>query len=167
MLLCCVRIFYRIALALNRFIKLLLPKKFYDIAFGKLRILIIEYRDARHKKQELESLTFSKKINNSQDFYSLYNWDNEINIPFNPPPLVSIIVPNFNHAAYLRERLDSIYNQTYSNYEVLLLDDCSTDDSQAILMEYANKYRDKTITVFNKENSGKVFEQWKSLKQTF
>lgn len=75
-------------------------------------------------------------------------------------PLVSVIVPNFNHAPYLRERLDTIYNQTYPNFEVILLDDCSTDDSRDILNEYAQKYPDITRTAFNDANAGKVFLQW-------
>ena len=53
---------------------------------------------------------------------------------------VSVIVPNYNHARYLRQRLDSIYNQTYQNFDVILLDDCSTDSSREILNEYAQKY---------------------------
>ncbi len=76
-------------------------------------------------------------------------------------PLVSIIVPNYNHGAYLRERLDSIYSQTYGNYEVILLDDCSTDDSRDILREYGEKHPDTTRLAFNEKNSGNVFAQWK------
>lgn len=87
-------------------------------------------------------------------------WAGEKRIPFVTKPLVSIIVLNSNHARFLRERLDSIYNQTYQNYEVILLDDGSTDDSREILMQYANRYPDKTITDFNDVNSGKAFEQW-------
>ena len=75
-------------------------------------------------------------------------------------PLVSVIVPNFNHAPYLRERLDTIYSQTYPNFEVILLDDCSTDDSRDILNEYAQKYSDITRVAFNDVNAGKVFLQW-------
>lgn len=75
-------------------------------------------------------------------------------------PLVSVIVPNFNHAPYLRERLDTIYSQTYPNFEVILLDDCSTDDSRDILNEYAQKYSDITRVAFNEVNAGKVFLQW-------
>lgn len=75
-------------------------------------------------------------------------------------PLVSVIVPNYNHAPYLRERLDTIYSQTYPNYEVILLDDCSTDDSREILTEYAEKYSDITRISFNEVNAGKVFLQW-------
>lgn len=76
-------------------------------------------------------------------------------------PKVSIIVPNFNHAKYLQKRLDSIYGQTYRNVEVILLDDCSIDESVAILSDYAKRYPDKTICRFNEANSGGVFNQWK------
>lgn len=74
--------------------------------------------------------------------------------------LVSVIVPNFNHAPYLRQRLESIYNQTYKNFEVILLDDASTDDSQEILNEFYEKHEDNTRTIFNEKNSGGVFNQW-------
>jgi glycosyltransferase involved in cell wall biosynthesis len=75
-------------------------------------------------------------------------------------PLVSVIVPNYNHAPYLRARLDAIYGQTYDHIEVILLDDCSTDGSLAILEEYAQRHPDKTRLVANRENSGGVFRQW-------
>ncbi|MDP5238451.1 glycoside hydrolase family 99-like domain-containing protein [Uliginosibacterium sp. 31-16] len=77
-----------------------------------------------------------------------------------PLPKVSVIVPNYNHAAYLRRRLDSIYQQTYTNIEVLLLDDCSTDQSRDVLTEYADRYPDVTTQLFNHQNSGSVFRQW-------
>jgi glycosyltransferase involved in cell wall biosynthesis len=76
-------------------------------------------------------------------------------------PKVSIIVPNFNHAKYLMDRLDSIYGQSYGNVEVILLDDCSSDESAEILHDYAKKFPDKTICQFNETNSGGVFNQWK------
>lgn len=54
-------------------------------------------------------------------------------------PLVSILVPCFNGAAFLRESLDSILAQTYANIEVILLDDASTDDTPEIAREYAGR----------------------------
>ena len=39
-------------------------------------------------------------------------------------PLISVIIPNFNHAPYLKQRIDSVLSQTYDNLEVILLDDC-------------------------------------------
>lgn len=76
-------------------------------------------------------------------------------------PKVSVIVPNFNHAAYLVDRLDSIYNQSYGNFEVILLDDCSSDQSTDILRSFAQRYPKNTICIFNETNSGGVFNQWK------
>ncbi|MEN3322525.1 glycosyltransferase family 2 protein [Mariniflexile soesokkakense] len=74
-------------------------------------------------------------------------------------PLISVIVPNYNHELFLRERLDSIFNQTYPNFEVILLDDCSTDNSQSILLEYA-KNPNVSHCILNKTNSGNTFIQW-------
>lgn len=76
-------------------------------------------------------------------------------------PLISIIVPNYNHADYLSLRLDSIYSQTYQNFEVILLDDASTDSSADVLTHYQLAHPDNTTLVINKENSGGVFHQWK------
>jgi hypothetical protein len=69
-----------------------------------------------------------------------------------------VVVPNYNHARYLRKRIDSVLGQTYQDFEVILLDDCSTDNSREILALYAG---DRRVTVeFNAENSGSVFKQW-------
>lgn len=75
-------------------------------------------------------------------------------------PKVSVIVPNYNHAAHLPRRLDSIFAQDYPNYEVILLDDCSTDDSRKILAAYQQRFPDRTRCFFNTQNSGGVFHQW-------
>jgi glycosyltransferase involved in cell wall biosynthesis len=56
-------------------------------------------------------------------------------------PLVSILVPSFNGAPWLREALDSLLAQTYPNIEILLLDDASTDDTAAIAGEYDGRIR--------------------------
>lgn len=74
-------------------------------------------------------------------------------------PLVSVIVPNYNHEKYLKQRLDSIFNQTYENFEVILLDDCSTDNSRAILSEYAENPK-VSHCIFNQINTGNTFVQW-------
>ena len=76
-------------------------------------------------------------------------------------PKVSVILPNFNHEKYLPERLESIYGQTYDNVEVILLDDCSADESVTILSDYAARYPGRTVCGFNEVNSGGVFNQWK------
>lgn len=74
-------------------------------------------------------------------------------------PLVSVIVPNYNHAPYLRQRFDSIFGQTFQDFEVIILDDCSTDNSREIIEEYRNKPQVSHI-VYNETNSGSPFKQW-------
>ena len=73
-------------------------------------------------------------------------------------PTVSVVVPNYNHAPFLRQRIDTILGQTYQDFELILLDDCSTDDSRAILSEYADNARVRLE--FNDANSGSPFKQW-------
>jgi glycosyltransferase involved in cell wall biosynthesis len=74
-------------------------------------------------------------------------------------PLVSVIVPNYQHEDFLRERLDSIFDQEFQDFELILMDDCSSDGSVRILEEYASK-RPGTRLVLNEENSGSPFKQW-------
>ena len=74
------------------------------------------------------------------------------------PPKVSVIVPNYNHSRFLRQRIDSILRQTFQDFELILLDDCSTDDSRSILSSYASDSR--VHLDFNEKNSGNTYKQW-------
>jgi glycosyltransferase involved in cell wall biosynthesis len=76
-----------------------------------------------------------------------------------PPPLVSVIVPNYRHAAYLPQRIDSILAQTCQDFELILLDDCSPDHSREVLERYRNHPRVSHL-VYNEQNSGSAFRQW-------
>lgn len=67
-------------------------------------------------------------------------------------PIISIIVPVYNTEKYLHRCIDSILGQTYTDFELLLVDDGSTDSSGAICDEYAAK--DPRVRVFHKENGG-------------
>lgn len=75
-------------------------------------------------------------------------------------PKVTVIVPNFNHSNYLVPRLDSIFNQTFQDFEVIILDDCSTDNSVELINYYANQPKVSHILI-NKVNSNSTFSQWK------
>ncbi len=70
------------------------------------------------------------------------------------PLLFSVLVPVYNVAPYLRECVDSVLGQSYQNFELLLVDDGSTDESGAICDEYAAK--DARIRVFHKANGGLI-----------
>lgn len=67
-------------------------------------------------------------------------------------PLVSVIIPVYNSEKYLKECLDSVVNQSFKDFEVLLINDGSTDNSGQICDEYAAK--DNRFRVFQKENGG-------------
>ncbi len=83
-----------------------------------------------------------------------------------PSHKVTAIVPNYNYADFINERIDSILFQTYPVYELIILDDASTDDSVQVIKEklkdIKNSYPDLKVTFLpNKKNSGGcVFSQW-------
>ena len=74
------------------------------------------------------------------------------------PPLVSVVVPNYNHAAYLEQRLFSIFNQSFKDFEVIFLDDASSDNSLAVAELIARKHPMRMLV--NSQNSGTPFAQW-------
>lgn len=67
-------------------------------------------------------------------------------------PLVSIVFTSYNHKEFLKQALDSIVNQTYSNIEIIVVDDCSTDGSQEILLQY--KHLPNINLILSETNSG-------------
>lgn len=73
--------------------------------------------------------------------------------------MISVIVPNYNHSSYLEERLNTVFNQTYQDFEVILLDDNSTDNSVVVLNKYKNHPKVSHIS-FNTKNSGSPFGMW-------
>jgi glycosyltransferase involved in cell wall biosynthesis len=75
-------------------------------------------------------------------------------------PRVSAIVPNYNHAQFLPERLKSIVDQKYENLELIILDDCSSDNSRDVIRDFVASYSGECLVVFNEVNSKNVFAQW-------
>ncbi|MDD5020556.1 MAG: glycosyltransferase family 2 protein [Endomicrobiaceae bacterium] len=67
-------------------------------------------------------------------------------------PTISIVIPVYNVEKYLRQCLDSVVNQTFSDFECICVNDGSTDNSLSILQEYATK--DKRFKIFSTENKG-------------
>lgn len=74
-------------------------------------------------------------------------------------PLVSIIIPNYNHAQFLEQRIESVLNQTYKNIEIILLDDHSNDNSVDIFKRYQHNPYVSNVAL-NTKNSGSPFIQW-------
>ena len=76
--------------------------------------------------------------------------------------LVSIITPSYNTAMFIGETIESVLAQTYSNWELLIVDDCSTDNTD----EVVSLYRDPRIHYFkNTKNSGAAFSRNKALRE--
>ncbi len=69
----------------------------------------------------------------------------------NKKPLVSVIIPVYNTAAYLREAIDSVLAQTFQDFEVILIDDGSTDGSSEIMSEYSDR-----VNIITKRNAGQA-----------
>ena len=68
-------------------------------------------------------------------------------------PLVSVICLCYNHADYVTESLDSVLNQEYKNIEIIIIDDCSTDNSVPVIDEWLQKYP-SILFIKNKTNLG-------------
>lgn len=73
---------------------------------------------------------------------------------------ISVVVPNYNYSQHLPERLNSIFDQEYPIYELIILDDKSTDDSITVTKEILASANRTAKLVENVTNSGSVFKQW-------
>jgi glycosyltransferase involved in cell wall biosynthesis len=78
--------------------------------------------------------------------------------PSSHAPKVSVVIPNYNHARFLEKRIASVLSQTYQNFEVIYLDDASTDDSNQVFERFSNNPRIQGI--YNEVNTGNPFTQW-------
>ena len=65
--------------------------------------------------------------------------------------LISIVLPVYNGERFLRESIDSVLAQTYTNWELLIVDDCSTDNTAAIVHEYVQK--DSRVQYYKNEKN--------------
>lgn len=68
--------------------------------------------------------------------------------------MFSIIVPVYNVEAYIEECLESIYNQTFSEYEVIIVNDGSTDKSLFQIQQFMKKHQDSRFKIYHKDNGG-------------
>jgi len=76
-------------------------------------------------------------------------------VPRNNIPSVSVVMSVYNSDRYLRESVESILNQTFTDFEFIIIDDGSTDDTYGILQEYSNT--DNRVKVVSRENRGLVY----------
>jgi glycosyltransferase involved in cell wall biosynthesis len=75
-------------------------------------------------------------------------------------PKITVIIPNYNHEKFLAKRIDSVLNQTYQDFDIIILDDNSADGSKDVIERYRTNGKVSNI-VYNDTNSGSTFKQWK------
>ncbi|MBF0409574.1 MAG: glycosyltransferase [Candidatus Riflebacteria bacterium] len=76
-----------------------------------------------------------------------------------PDKEISVIIPNYNHAPYLKQRIDSVLNQSFTDFELIILDDFSSDGSREIISLYKEKFPWIQV-VFCEKHSGSPYIQW-------
>lgn len=74
---------------------------------------------------------------------------------------ISAVIPNYNHAEFLEQRLESVLRQTLRPDEVIVLDDASTDTSREVIERYRASHPNLIRVIYNETNSGSVFAQWR------
>jgi len=74
-------------------------------------------------------------------------------------PKLSIIIPNYNHGNYLSQRIQSVLDQTFTDFELIILDDASTDDSVQTINQF-RKHNNRIKYYSSEINSGNTFKQW-------
>lgn len=80
--------------------------------------------------------------------------------------LVSIITPSYNSASFILKTIDSVVKQTYLNWEMIIVDDCSTDNTVEVVNNYIEENDEKRIKVFvNEKNSGAAYSRNRAIRE--
>ena len=75
-------------------------------------------------------------------------------------PMVSICIPVYNGESFLEKTLQSVYWQTFSDYEVIILDNCSTDNTQIIISKFVQDFKFEKITYFKNPTKLNMADNW-------
>ena len=77
--------------------------------------------------------------------------------------LFSILIANYNNGNYIKEAIESVFAQDYSNWEIIIVDDASTDNSREVYAEYGEESR--IHIYYNEENKGVTYTKWRCIEQ--
>ena len=78
-------------------------------------------------------------------------------------PKVTVLVPSYNHASFIRQRIESILNQTYKNFRIVVIDDCSADNSDSIIRSLQMQHGFQYLR--NAQNAGTPFATWEYIQR--
>lgn len=126
---------------------------------------IVEFSSIREKNKNITSiarnyainnLSWSKKISDIYDFLSRTHskYSIELKSLKNPYPLISIIIPCYNQAEFLRDAVKSVIDQSYENWELIIVNDGSIDNTTEVANSLIKENRGKRITLIDQENGG-------------
>lgn len=129
---------------------------------GLIKIILRRFEDVKHILKW--SIVDRSKVQSDTEALEIKNTMTEKEyIEMGGGSLVSIITPCYNSEKYIGEMIRSVLKQTYTNWELLITDDCSTDNSREIVMEYATK--DSRVKLFQlAQNSGAGIARNNSIK---
>lgn len=127
---------------------------------------------------KLGQITDARKI--CRDFYLAFGGSHKLAIIFkksllvpvrkNPLndncPLVSVVIPLYNQKIYLPEAVESVINQSYPKWELIIVNDGSTDDSLAAAHYLAKKYQNYSVRILNHDNKGKGFTRNRGIRES-
>ncbi len=139
-----VKYYYKLLLKLN------------DNGFSFLTSLIISFYDF------YKHISYKSIIKKNIEMQHLINLAKKQQNKKSNDIKLTVVIPNYNYEKYLKERIYSILNQKEKIYEILILDDCSSDNSRKLIDEIYNNLK-KYINikkVYNSKNSGSAFKQW-------
>jgi len=138
---------------------------------GKDAGAVVRFLDVDAAADAIENLIKNEKLRHELGLNArsklLLNHSDDIAVPrilqichstMGSAPLVSVIVPVYNHQQFLKERIESILNQTFRDFELIILDDASTDESYEIAKTY--EWHPAVSVYRNENNSGSPFRQW-------
>ena len=100
----------------------------------------------------IQGYSENRKINIFSSIFTYFNFDNNIIIKYNKYPLISIIIPIYNRSNLIVQCIQSLLNQSYTNLEIIIINDNSTDNTLDQLKQFLSN--DKIIILSNNENYG-------------
>ena len=118
------------------------------------------YLDTNNFARQVCELLDAPVEQNRADVGSLQQYTLDLLHHLNGFPRISVMVPNYNYERHITKRLDTIYYQTFPIYEVIVLDDASSDNSVECIIDYLERTGNDAQVFVNDHNSGSVFRQW-------
>ena len=97
----------------------------------------------------------------SSHSFSLQRYILDLTNQLTKHPRVSVIIPNYNYGHLIKKRLEAVISQFWPIYEIIILDDASTDNSVEVIRDYCKQHKLDCQIKINKINSGSVFRQWR------